>query len=133
MISVGNQDILNALRKLNSQEAQRDAQSSINTLKALNTKLIVNKEEYVSGSYETLPCGPKMSVCNTAFIDLANRFEDILSTSFEESPRGDKKRVIQVGDNLIKLMANSYYALTWLNAKYANETRPNQIDVNDLK
>ena len=47
-----------------------------------------------------------------------------MSSSFEESPRGDKTRVLQVGDNLIKLLANSFYSLTWLNAKYVNQTFP---------
>jgi hypothetical protein len=74
-----------------------------------------------------------MTLCNNAFIELANRFDDILSTSFEESPRGYKKRVIMVGDNLIRLMANSFYSLTWLNAKYANQSKPNQIDFNNLQ
>ena len=73
-----------------------------------------------------------MATCNNAFIDLANKFEDILSTSFEVSPRGDKKRLNSVADNMIKLMANSYYSLTWVNAKYSNHTKPNGVDVNDI-
>ena len=72
-----------------------------------------------------------MTLCNNAFIDLANRFEDILSTSFEVTPRGDKKRLIQVGDNLIKVLSNSYYSLTWLNAKFADSKSATKTDVND--
>jgi hypothetical protein len=60
-----------------------------------------------------------MTLCNNAFVDLASKIEDILSSSFEESPRGDKARVNKVADNLIKLLTNSYYSLTWVNSKYA--------------
>jgi hypothetical protein len=41
--------------------------------------------------------------------------------------------VTTVADNLIKLMANSYYSVTWVNAKYSNQTNPNKIDVNDIR
>jgi hypothetical protein len=61
-----------------------------------------------------------MTLCNNAFSDLSDRLEDILSSSFEESPRGDKARVNKVAENLIKLLINSYYSLTWVNSKYAN-------------
>jgi hypothetical protein len=97
----------------------------------LDLKVIIQKQEYELGSYDVLPCGQAMTLCNNAFIDLSNRFEDILSTSFEESPRGDKKRVFKVGDNLIRLIANSFYSLTWLNSKYANQTKPGMIDFNN--
>ncbi len=42
MIAVGNQEILNAIRKLNSQEAQRSASDSINILDTLVTKHIID-------------------------------------------------------------------------------------------
>ena len=58
-----------------------------------------------------------MTLCNNAFSDLSDRLEDILSSSFEESPRGDKARVNKVAENLIKLLVNSYYSLTWVNSK----------------
>jgi hypothetical protein len=61
-----------------------------------------------------------MTLCNNAFTDLSDRLEDILSSSFEESPRGDKARVNKVAENLIKLLINSYYSLKWVNSKYAN-------------
>ena len=93
--------------------------------------MAVQKIDFEIGAYDTLPCGTSMTLCNNAFVDLCNRFEDILSSSFEESPRGDKQRVLQVGDNLIKLMTNSFYALTWLNAKQYNKTNPNSIDLNN--
>jgi hypothetical protein len=89
MIAVGNQQILNAIRKLNSPEAQRSASDSINILDALVTKHLLDKEEFKLDSYEILPCGIKMTLCNNAFIDLANHLDDILSSSFEESPRGE--------------------------------------------
>jgi hypothetical protein len=60
-----------------------------------------------------------MTLCNNAFVDLASKMEDILSSSFEESPRGDKARVNKVADNLIKLLTNSYFSLTWVNSKFA--------------
>jgi hypothetical protein len=60
-----------------------------------------------------------MSLCNSAFRDLSDKMEDILSSSFEESPRGDKMRVGRVASNLIQLLANSYYSLAWVNAKFA--------------
>jgi hypothetical protein len=90
-------------------------------------------EEYQYGSYQVIPCGPSMTLCNNAFIELSNRFEDIMSSSFEESPRGDKTRVFKVGDNLIKLLTNSFYSLTWLNAKYVNQTFPEtKVDPNNI-
>lgn len=73
-----------------------------------------------------------MAECNIAFTDLTDRFDDILKSSFLESPAGDKTRVRKVGENLIKLLSNSYYTLTWLNAKQANESFPGQIDFNNL-
>lgn len=73
-----------------------------------------------------------MALCSVAFIDLTDRFDDILKSSFLESPVGDKTRVRKVGENLIKLLANSYYTLTWLNAKQANESFPGQIDFNNI-
>lgn len=101
MVQLGNQEILNAIRKLNSQEAQRSAQASISKLKSLVKKHMINKEEYQYGSYQIAPCGPTMTECNNAFTELADRFDDILASSFEESPRGDKKRVFVVADNIM--------------------------------
>ena len=74
-----------------------------------------------------------MTLCNNAFVDLASKMEDLLSSSFEESPRGDKKRVNAVASNLIKLLTNSYFSLTWINSKYANETFTTPIDYNNPK
>lgn len=95
---------------------------------------MINKIEYQYGSYDVLPCGPLMTLCNNAFVDLCNRFDDILSASFEEAPRGDKTRVLAVADNIMMLIANSYYSLTWLNAKQYNSTHPlepiDQTDIN---
>jgi len=133
MISTGNQDILNALRLMDAKSATRSAETSKGILEALNLKFIEEKIEFENGKYDSLPCDTGMVACNNAFIDLANKFEDILSTSFEVSPRGDKTRVTTVADNLIKLMANSYYSVTWVNAKYSNRTNPNKIDVNDIR
>ena len=50
---------------------------------------MIDKVNYEVGQYDTLPCGPAMTLCNNAFVDLCFRFEDILASSFEESPRGD--------------------------------------------
>jgi len=72
-----------------------------------------------------------MTLCNNAFVDLASKIEDILASSFEESPRGDKTRVNYVANNLIRLLTNSYYSLTWINAKFANETSTTPIDYNN--
>ncbi len=74
-----------------------------------------------------------MTLCNNAFVDLASKMEDILSSSFEESPRGDKARVNKVADNLIKLLTNSYFSLTWVNSKFAQETIKTPIDYNDTR
>lgn len=65
-----------------------------------------------------------MTLCNNAFIDLARRLEDILAASFDESPRGDKQRLQTVGDNLMQLLTNSFYSLTWLNARHYKATHP---------
>ena len=73
-----------------------------------------------------------MTLCNNAFIDLARRLDDILSSAFEESPRGDKDRVTAVADPIMQLIANSYYSLTWLNAKHFKTSHPEvHIDEND--
>lgn len=65
-----------------------------------------------------------MTLCNNAFVDLSKRMDDLLSASFDESPRGDKERVIVVADNLMKLLTNSFYSLTWLNARHYKATHP---------
>lgn len=93
-------------------------------LDVLVRKHMIEKVEYQYGSYDVLPCGPLMTICNNAFVDLASRFDDILAASFEESPRGDKQRVKLVADNIMMLIANSYYSLTWLNAKQYNSSHP---------
>jgi hypothetical protein len=74
-----------------------------------------------------------MTKCNVAFVELSERVEDLLSASFEESPRGDKNRVGNVANNLLMLLANSFYSITWLNAKFANETTPGGIDPQNTK
>ena len=90
---------------------------SMGILDVLVRKHMIEKVEFQYGSYDVLPCGPLMTLCNNAFIDLSNKLDDILSASFDEAPRGDKERVLAVADNLIMLIANSMYSLTWLNAK----------------
>lgn len=115
---LGNQDILNAISRLDSKEAQRSAMESINILDVLVRKHMIEKVEYQYGGYDVLPCGPMMTLCNNAFVDLSKRLDDILEASFGESPKGDKTRVGLVADNLIELITNSYYSVTWLNAKY---------------
>ena len=65
-----------------------------------------------------------MTLCNNAFVDLTKRIDDILSASFEEVPKGDKERVGVVADYLLQLLTNSYYSLTWLNARYYKERHP---------
>jgi hypothetical protein len=57
-----------------------------------------------------------MTLCNNAFVDLAQRMEDILSASFEEAPRGDPTRVKTVAGTLMNLLTNSYYSVTWVNS-----------------
>jgi hypothetical protein len=79
---------------------------------------MLDKIDYQYGQYDVLPCGSSMTLCNNAFVDLCNRFEDILTASFEESPRGDKTRVLLVADNIMQLITNSYYSITWLNTKH---------------
>lgn len=63
---------------------------SMNILDVLVTKHMVEKLEYDVGGYDVLPCGQAMTLCNNAFIDLSRKMDDILSASFDESPRGDK-------------------------------------------
>ena len=67
-------------------------------LDALVRKQMIENIEYQNGAYDALPCGPAMTLCNNAFIELSRRFDDVLSASFEESPRGDKQRVGIVAD-----------------------------------
>lgn len=46
MIALGNQDILNAIRKLNSDEARRQAQTSMTILETLVRKHLIDGHEY---------------------------------------------------------------------------------------
>ncbi len=94
---------------------------------------MIDKVNYEVGQYDTLPCGPAMTLCNNAFVDLCFRFEDILASSFEESPRGDKKRVNLVANNLMQLITNSYYSVTWVNIQQYKAAHPNDyIEDKDL-
>jgi hypothetical protein len=124
LIVQGNEEIMAAIRKLNSLEAQRSAMESINILDSLVEKHMVMELEYDVGGYDVLPCGPAMTLCNNAFVDLSKRIDDILSSSFEESPKGDKNRMSAVADNLLLLLTNSYYSLTWLNSRYYKTNHP---------
>jgi hypothetical protein len=75
-----------------------------------------------------------MILCNNAFVDLARRIEDILSASFNEVPKGDKERVGKVADNLLMLLINSYYSLTWINSRYYRVKNPDvEIDFGDTE
>jgi hypothetical protein len=68
-----------------------------------------------------------MTLCNNAFVDLCKRVDDILGASFAESPRGYKERMGRIADNLLVLLTNAYYSLTWLNAKYFKQMHPNDL------
>lgn len=68
-----------------------------------------------------------MTLCNNAFIDMCKHLEDVLSSSFDVTPKGDKDRVNQIGDIFMELISNSFYTLTWLNAIHYNRTHPNEI------
>jgi len=118
---------MSVIRKLNSLEAQRLAMESINILDSLVEKHMVMEIEYDVGGYDVLPCGPAMTLCNNAFVDLAKRMEDILSSNFNESPKGDKNRLSAVADHLIRLLTNSYYSLRWLNSSYYKSNHPEDI------
>ena len=67
-----------------------------------------------------------MTLCNNAFITLSDRLDDILGASFEVSPRGQKTRVAKVANMLMQLLTNSFYSLSWLNAKYYQSTHPGE-------
>jgi hypothetical protein len=116
---------MEAIRKLNSQEAQRSAMESMNILDSLVEKHMVMELEFDVGNYDVLPCGPAMTLCNNAFVDLTKRVDDILGASFDEVPKGDKERIGKVADNLLMLLTNAYYSLTWLNGRYYKSMHPN--------
>eukprot|EP00347_Sterkiella_histriomuscorum_P023347 403334993 len=126
MINLGNVEISNAIIMLSSIEAQRQVHSDIQILNSLEIKHIINQLNYEQGSYDVL-CGPDMNLCNNAFIDLCNHLDEILDSSFYESPRGDKDRVNLVGDNLIELLTNSFYTLSWLNSVHYKIQHPEII------
>ena len=65
-----------------------------------------------------------MTGCNSAFMDLANRMDDILEANFNMAPRGDKERVNKVADLLMKMIINGYYSLTWVNTLNFIERNP---------
>ncbi|CDW84951.1 UNKNOWN [Stylonychia lemnae] len=127
LVVLGNDKILSAIRKLNSQEAIRSASEAVSILDTLVNKHMSEKIEFDVGGYDVLPCGPAMTLCNNAFIDLTNKMDDILSASFEEQPRGDKERVGAVADNLMMLLSNAMYSLTWLNAQQWKASHPNEF------
>lgn len=132
LIALGNQDILNAIRNLNSEEAQRSARGSMTILETLVRKHMIDGHEYDHNDYSAT-CGYAFSNCNIAFIDLCSKFEDILGASHNDVPRGELKRIRAVGDNIMTLLTNSMYSLSWLNAKYYNETHPaNPVDTKNI-
>jgi hypothetical protein len=57
-----------------------------------------------------------MVICNNAFVELCDRFDDLLGAVFNEVPRGDPERVILVADYVMLLLSNSLYSLSWVNA-----------------
>eukprot|EP00347_Sterkiella_histriomuscorum_P003760 403363054 len=127
MITLGNEQILNAIRKLNSQQAQRKVQGAMGILDSLEMKHLISQMSYEDGSYDVLPCGPDMTLCNNAFIDLCNHMDDVLASSFDESPRGDKDRVNFVGDTFMELLSNSLYSLSWLNSAHYKKMHPQVV------
>ena len=100
-------------------------------LDVLVRKRMIENIDFEFGAFDALPCGPLMTLCNNAFINLASRFEDILSSSFDESPRGDKNRMNNVAENIMMLLTNSFYTLTWLNSKQFNKTNPNYVNISN--
>ena len=116
---------------LNSEQEKRDAQDSMSLLSSLIQKHQITKTEFKWDAYSRT-CGDKMAACNKAFTDLCWRMDRILAASFEESPRGDKNRVKMVADNLILLLTNAFYSVTWANAKSHEQNYPKTIDPNNL-
>ena len=132
LIVQGNQEIISAIKRLNSDEAKRQAMRSITILEALVSKHVEYNIGFQDGGYDSVPCGPAMTDCNNAFLDLCKRLEDIFSTSFNEEPKGDKQRISEIADKLMLLLTNSYYSLTWLNSNYYKEKHPeDQIPYTD--
>lgn len=103
---------------------------SMNILNTLVDKHMVMQLEYDVGGYDVLPCGSSMTLCNNAFVDLSKRLEDIFSANFNEVPKGDKQRLSEVADNLLMLLTNSYYSLTWLNARFYKTMHPDDATAN---
>lgn len=87
----------------------------------------MSKLTYDDGAYDVLPCGHDMTLCNNAFIDMCKHMDDVLSSAFDESPRGDKDRVNFVGDNFMELLSNSLYSLSWLNSIHYKRTHPDVV------
>jgi len=58
-----------------------------------------------------------MFACNTAFIDLAAKIDDVLGSIFLQVPIGDKSRLTSMANYLMQLMTNALESLTWVNTK----------------
>jgi hypothetical protein len=106
-------------------------------LETLVRKHMIDGHEYDRQDYSSSPCGTDFTLCNNAFADLSNRLDDILAATHDDVPKGDMRRIRAVGDNFIQLLTNSFYSLSWLNAKLYNETHPgapvNTADVNQVR
>jgi hypothetical protein len=61
----------------------------MSVLNTLLEKHMILQYSFEDGGYEALPCGDKMSICNNAFVELCDRFDDLLGAIFNEAPRGD--------------------------------------------
>ncbi|CDW87215.1 UNKNOWN [Stylonychia lemnae] len=131
LIIEGNEEVMNSIRKLNSQQAIRNVQDALSILDTLEEKHLIQKLDFEHGAYDVSPCGNSMTLCNNAFIKLAKSLDDVLEASFEESPKGEKNRVFNLADNLMQRLMNSFYSITWLNAQQYKSSHPTEQISND--
>ncbi len=110
---------------LKTKDARQDAQSSITLLDSLTQKHLMYKQIYDYTSYEMLPCGQYLQNCYSAFADLSSRMEELMQSSFEQVPKGDKIRVRRAGILLVKTLLNSMYTLNWLASLKIANVKPN--------
>jgi hypothetical protein len=71
------------------------------------------------------PCGENLKECYSAFADLSSRMEELMQSSFDQEPKGDKIRVKKDGILLVKTLLNSMYTLNWLESLKIADIKPN--------
>ena len=135
-IADGNNRIENAIQQLDYDSVRRDLMMYTSTLKTLVSKHIFDQIPYEldkATTYE-VTCGATITDCNYAFKQVCTLFDELLLKNFKLEPKGDKQRVIDLANDVMDLIVNSYYSVTWLNTNHYKQKNPEKVlDPTDIK